>query len=175
MFAQFKGIHTNRVMNKNERIILNSNLAEQNKLVGFVENICDQHNIYNSYYANIVTSISEAFNNAVIHGNGNDDEKNVVVDFVIQNDGFSFCITDQGNGFDFSSIADPTDINNPVEETGRGIFLMDILSDNLEFKNNGRTACMKFLIANINKEAADKRVNKLKAYMHSDVKQASLN
>ncbi|RLD46571.1 MAG: ATP-binding protein [Bacteroidetes bacterium] len=162
-------------MNKNERIILNSNLAEQNKLVGFIENICDQHNIYTSYYANIVTSISEAFNNAVIHGNGNDDEKKVVVDFVIQNDGFSFCITDQGDGFDFSSIADPTDINNPVEETGRGIFLMDILSDNLEFKNNGRTACMKFLIANINKEAADKRVDKLKAYMNSEVKQALLN
>ncbi len=161
-------------MNKNERIVLNSRLAEQNKLAAFIENICDEHNIYNHYYANIVTSLSEAFNNAVIHGNANDDEKSVIVDFVVQDDGFSFCITDEGNGFDFSSVADPTDINNPIETTGKGIFLMDILSDKLEFKNNGRTSCMKFLISNINKEAADKRVNRLKAYLNSEVKHATI-
>jgi len=162
-------------MDKTERLILHSQQSELNKLVGFIENICDIHNIYNSYYANIVTSLTEAFTNAVIHGNNNDDEKSVFIDFTVQNDGFSFCVSDQGNGFDYSSVADPTDINNPIEDTGRGIFLMDILSDNLEFKNNGKTACMKFLIANINKEAADKRVNRLKEYMYQGVKQTSLN
>jgi len=153
-------------MERNSNIILKSVRSELNKVVGFIENICDQHNIFNNYYGNIVTAVSEAFLNAVEHGNSNDITKNVQIHFEVQNDGFAFCVSDEGEGFDINNIADPTESDTM---TGTGIYLMKSLSDDIEFINGGRTACMKFLISTINKEIADARVNMFKTFIKQGV------
>lgn len=155
-------------MERNSHIILKSVRTELNKVVSFIENICDQHNIFNNYYGNIVTATSEAFLNAVEHGNNNDITKNVKIHFEVQNDGFAFCVSDEGDGFDISNIADPTESNSM---TGTGIYIMKSLSDDIEFINGGRTVCMKFLISTINKEIADARVNMFKTYIKTTVNQ----
>ena len=155
-------------MERNSEIQLKSVRSDLNKVVAFIENICDQHNIYNNYYSNIVTAISEAFLNAVEHGNHNDPNKNIKIHFEVQDDGFAFCVSDQGEGFDIENIEDPTESNTM---TGTGIFIMKSLSDDIEFHNGGRTACMKFLISSINKETADTRVNKFKQFIKEGVTQ----
>jgi anti-sigma regulatory factor (Ser/Thr protein kinase) len=81
-----------------------------------------------------------------------------------------FCISDQGDGFDIQNINDPTDINSEDTIHGRGIFLINALSDKVEFKNEGTQVCMKFLISSINREVSDRRIEKLKAFMTKEVK-----
>jgi serine/threonine-protein kinase RsbW len=157
-------------MERNSSIKLKSVKSELNKVVAFIENICDQHNIFNSYYGNIVTAITEAFINAVEHGNKNDSSKDVQIHFEVQNDGFAFCVSDEGEGFEINNIADPTESETM---TGTGIYLMRTLSDDIEFHNNGRTACMKFLISSINKDIADARVNKYKQFIEKGINQKS--
>ena len=47
-------------------------------------------------------------------------------------------VTDQGKGFDFTNIPDPTSPDNVEKVNGRGVFLMVKLSDEIDFVENGR-------------------------------------
>ena len=161
-------------MNKLQSISVKSNPKEIHKVLQFVERICDENNIYTSYYANIVTSITEAFDNAIEHGNNFDESKNINVSFEAKNDGLTFCVEDDGNGFNPTKVDNPTDLNY-TGESGRGLFVMGVLSDKMLFSNNGAKVCFKFLISNINKDISDKRVEKLNAFLGKTVKTSVTN
>jgi serine/threonine-protein kinase RsbW len=156
-------------MNRIETVKFKSETAELNCLVAFIENICDENNIYNNYFGNIVTAVSEAFLNAINHGNHFDPNKKVSLRFETHNDGFSFGISDEGNGFNIHDVVDPTDINTTNEQSGRGLYIISSLSDNLSFSDNGKTIIMKFLISSITKEMADNRINLFKAFVKENV------
>ncbi len=130
----------------------------------YVEEICDEYNINTNYYGNILLVLTEAVKNAIIHGNKNDINKFVNIYFESKPFGLSFIVSDEGDGFDYDSIKDPTDPQNDYSGNGAGIFLIHSLSDNVTFSNNGRTIEMIFKIASINYELAIKRVNALKLY-----------
>ncbi len=156
-------------MKKSENIVLKSDQLYINEVERFVEQICDEHNIYNNYYANILTSIVEAYTNAVEHGNKFNPEKTVRITFNHEQKGLSFQIKDQGNGFDINKIPDPTDLNNEGSE-GRGIFMIKALSDQVEFQDNGRSIKLNFLISSINREVANKRTELFHNFVNQSIK-----
>ena len=49
----------------------------------------------------------------------------------------SLAIKDEGEGFDFNNLPDPTAPENLEKPTGRGVFLMKNLSDLVVFSDNG--------------------------------------
>ena len=53
-------------------------------------------------------------------------------------------IIDQGNGFDYKNIPDPTAPENVEKISGRGIFLMVKLADKIVFNNEGRVVNLTF-------------------------------
>ena len=53
-------------------------------------------------------------------------------------------VKDNGPGFDFMSVPDPTLPENIEKTSGRGLFLIKHLSDELSFANNGATIKMVF-------------------------------
>jgi serine/threonine-protein kinase RsbW len=55
-----------------------------------------------------------------------------------------FVIKDEGPGFNYSTLPDPTSPENLEKPGGRGIFLMKHLSDEVEFKDNGRIVELSF-------------------------------
>ena len=133
----------------------------------FVEDICEEYNINNTYFGNILVAVTEAFDNAVLHGNNNDPSKNVTIDFASKPEGLSFTISDEGNGFDINQIPDPTttDINIDIEEIkGRGIFLIKTLADEVRFPDNGKKVEILFKISSINSVLAIDRINQLKEF-----------
>ena len=69
-------------------------------------------------------AVREAVTNAVLHGNGQDETKNVEIGFL--NTGTSLVITvrDRGVGFDPSAVPDPTEAENLLKASGRGILFM---------------------------------------------------
>ena len=76
-----------------------------------------------------------------------DVSKNVKVEFNIDEEAIQFIVEDEGSGFDFENIPDPTLPENIEKTHGRGIFLMNHLADDIEFCENGALVDMKFRFA----------------------------
>ncbi len=96
-------------------------------------------NVDPNLYPNILISLTEAVNNAMIHGNRNDQSKNIVVTCQEKPNQIFLRISDEGSGFDPLKIADPTCADHLEEEGGRGVFLMKQLTDDILFLDHGRT------------------------------------
>lgn len=120
------------------------NLALVEKLI---DEICENYNINDDYYGNILISITEAVNNAIQHGNKYDPEKCVEIAFESYHGVLYFSVKDEGPGFDYKNLPDPTDPGNIEKINGRGIFLMKNLADEVTFSKNGRIVELNFNIS----------------------------
>jgi serine/threonine-protein kinase RsbW len=82
----------------------------------------------------LLVSCTEAMNNAIIHGNGSDPAKRVVVTCSVGRSFLTIRVKDEGHGFDIESLQDPRDEVNLLKENGRGVFLMRTLMDDVKFR-----------------------------------------
>lgn len=113
-----------------------------------IDEISAEMHLDEDYYGNILIAVTEAVNNAINHGNKQDPNKTVSFVFTEHDDhSISFRITDQGSGFDFENIPDPTAPENIEKVNGRGVFLMKQLSDGVTFDDNGRVVELSFKLA----------------------------
>ncbi|MEZ5070037.1 MAG: ATP-binding protein [Bacteroidales bacterium] len=95
-------------------------------------------------YGNVLVATMEATNNAIVHGNSGDPSKEVRIAIEAIDQFLTVHIEDQGKGFDPLSIPDPTAPENLEKINGRGIFLMERLSDEIQYLNEGRIIELKF-------------------------------
>ena len=112
----------------------------------FIDNSRDVYNISDDLYGNILVAITEAVNNAIQHGNANDKEKIVRLTCASNPTEISFVVEDEGKGFDYNTLPDPTSTENILKPNGRGIFLMKHLSDVLKFEDQGKKVEMVFYL-----------------------------
>jgi len=105
-----------------------------------------KYELEHDLYPNILISLTEAVNNAIKHGNRSDHSKVVYIETRRRIDRVCCIITDEGNGFDYQSLPDPTTPDNIEKIGGRGVFLMQQLSDHIKFHDNGSTVEMEFMI-----------------------------
>tara|TARA_B100000902_G_scaffold271852_1_gene257796 strand:- start:9733 stop:10122 length:390 start_codon:yes stop_codon:yes gene_type:complete len=110
----------------------------------FIENIGEKVSIQEAVYGNVLVSVTEAVNNAIVHGNKEDKNKKVRLGLKKNKKSVRFVVEDEGNGFDFNNLPDPTNPKNLEKVKGRGIFLIKSLSDKTTFKRGGRTVEMLF-------------------------------
>ena len=80
---------------------------------------------------------TEAFVNAVKHGNKFNPKLNVDVEVIKHSDHLEIIVKDQGGGFDHRKIEDCTKSENLTKDGGRGLFLMHKLMDEVKFENGG--------------------------------------
>ena len=81
----------------------------------------------------IVTALREAIANAVRHGNREQPERKVRVDYRIEGRTVTIRVEDEGDGFDPGQIPDPTREENLLRPSGRGIFYMRQFMNSVEF------------------------------------------
>lgn len=112
-----------------------------------INDICSSYAVSEDYYGNILVAVTEAVNNAMQHGNKLDPSKKVDVEFKAGEQGITFLVHDQGEGFDFNTLPDPTNPENIEKPSGRGVFLMRHLADKVEFSDEGRTVHLNFHIS----------------------------
>ncbi len=126
---------------------LSSNPRNVAVIESFVNRIVEQYRISPDLHCNILVSLTEAVNNAIIHGNCGDESKNVSIKLRKQRDTLAIQVSDEGCGFDPAAIPDPTAPENITRCGGRGVFLIQQLSSTVCFRNNGSTVEMQFKIA----------------------------
>ena len=78
-------------------------------------------------------AVREAITNAMVHGNKEDEAKTVEVTLNCLGHELEIEVKDQGEGFDPTSIPDPTDPANILKTSGRGIFLMRTFMDEVQW------------------------------------------
>jgi serine/threonine-protein kinase RsbW len=86
---------------------------------------------------NFRVGLTEALSNAMLYGNSHDPSKRVLVEVALQGGRLQARVTDQGPGFDPSSVPDPTSPENLTKPCGRGLFLMRQLLDEVSFNDQG--------------------------------------
>jgi len=117
------------------------NIALAEKLI---DEACSRYQVHESLYGNILIALTEAVNNAIHHGNSLNPAKNVSLGYEAKENRLIFVVSDEGPGFDYQNLPDPTDPQNLEKPHGRGVFLMRALADEVEFSNSGSTAALAF-------------------------------
>lgn len=121
-----------------------SKIENLRKVERIIDEISGEFHIGEDLYGNILIAALEATNNAIMHGNKLDETKDVTIAFDLIGNILSVKVDDEGNGFDFNNIPDPTAPENIENVNGRGIFLMEKLSDKISFSRNGATVELEF-------------------------------
>ena len=109
-----------------------------------IDELCDKHRMLSEHYGDVLIAMTEAVNNAIVHGNRLDANKSVLVEYSVRDKDLFFRVVDEGPGFDYDNLPDPTAPENIERPNGRGVFLMRNLADECGFEDDGRIVELKF-------------------------------
>lgn len=127
-----------------ESISINSDIEKLRIVEALVDTLSKKLGISDEVYGKILISTVEAVNNAILHGNKGIVAKMVTVDFKADGNWFEVAVSDEGDGFAYDSLPDPTDPANIENLHGRGVFIMRSLADVIEYNDTGNQVTMKF-------------------------------
>ena len=109
-----------------------------------IEEVRDSYQVNEDTFGNMLVALTEAVTNAIYHGNKSDPGKKIRIEYGCVHNTLTFTVADEGTGFDFYHLPDPTAPENLEKECGRGIFLMKHLADQLIFSDGGRVVELNF-------------------------------
>ena len=132
------------VLAENQKLLIPSKSENIVLVEKLVDDVCDLFDIKEDIYGHLLVALTEAVNNALQHGNKANPNKNIEITFKVKNETLFFTIKDEGPGFDPSTLPDPTDPANIEKPTGRGIFLMKHLADEVSFEDKGTKVILEF-------------------------------
>lgn len=125
-------------------LVISSQLSCINEVRLFLDSIFNDSNLDNVLFNRVFLGLSEAVNNAIVHGNRLDQTKNVIVKVLVSDSKMFLEIHDEGEGFSWSCIEDPTCFENLKKENGRGIFIMHQIADEVTFLDGGKKVLISF-------------------------------
>src|SRR6056297_2835335 len=121
-----------------------SKIDNINEVEKFVDEFSEENQIHSDIYGKILIAAVEAVNNSIVHGNKEDVNKKVYITLKVEGNKIIIGVEDEGGGFDYSKIPDPTKPENVENIHGRGIYLMKHLADSVHFENDGKLVRMHF-------------------------------
>ena len=146
---------------------LGNDLAEITPVVSLLEMRLARFAIDDTSRIQVSVALREAIVNAMLHGNlelasslkeedpdahdklaserrAQDPYKGrkVRVTVTETNDAVSYMVSDDGAGFDLTSVRDPLDLENLERTSGRGLFLIRTFMDEVKHTNGGKTITM---------------------------------
>ncbi len=118
------------------RMVIHSDQSYIQEVEKITEKIADHMQFSDEEKDSLAISVTEIVGNAIVHGNRKDIHKQVTIDFEYKNDKVTVTIQDEGRGFDEKDVANPLEPENLLKESGRGIFIVRALMDQVEIENN---------------------------------------
>ena len=127
-----------------ESLELSSNYKSIASVEKLIDKVCNTVGVNEESYGNVLIAVTEAVNNAIQHGNKENESLHISVSVKDNTKEVCFSVKDEGLGFDFNNLPDPTSPDNILKESGRGIFLMQNLADKVEFVGEGNEVSLFF-------------------------------
>lgn len=125
-------------------ISIPSDFSYLKKVEDFIHGVLEDVRASDLIYGSIILCVNESVNNAICHGNKQDLNKHVTIFAECIGEYLIIEVADEGNGFNFEDLPDPTKTENLRKEGGRGLFIIKYLVDQITFKNNGSIIQLKF-------------------------------
>lgn len=117
----------------------NSSLTILDLIQPITDKVCEQLEFDEDGQYWIWLATQEALNNAIKHGNKMDPNKMVDFGVHVVDGEFRITIQDEGPGFDLTQVPDPTQPENLLKTSGRGIFYMKSFMDRVEYNTENGT------------------------------------
>jgi serine/threonine-protein kinase RsbW len=108
------------------------------KITDELKNLCPHKEII----FDVRVAMEEALRNAMLHGNKLDPDKKVAVEADVFGDCVRIVVEDEGEGFIPENVPDPTDEENILKTSGRGVYMINHLMDEVKYENGGRRVVM---------------------------------
>ena len=124
-------------MNK-KQIKITSEKINLGKVESFLTKIFDLFEINKDLFYKVLICVNEAVINSIVHGNKNETGKIILIQTFCTKNFLCFRITDEGEGFNYKNLPDPTTKSNLHCETGRGLFIIKSISEEINFRKNGK-------------------------------------
>lgn len=121
----------------NFEIAIPSSLEQLQEVDRFTEMVSDSVNMCEDDKDNLAIAVSEVVNNSITHGNNEDEAKKVFLRFYVADSVVTVYIKDEGEGFDPGDLDSPLDPENLLKESGRGIFILRSITDEVSFTDTG--------------------------------------
>ncbi|MBN1760221.1 MAG: SpoIIE family protein phosphatase [Chitinispirillaceae bacterium] len=118
-------------------ILMAMRLQEIDQVCSIILREMDCHGYPDRYIKQVKICIFEMMTNAILHGNGGDPDKKVLVFYKISAIETVISVVDEGPGFDYSAIPDPLTPENRTRDHGRGLFLIRHYLDEVAFNAAG--------------------------------------
>ncbi len=124
---------------KDIKLVIPSSLEQIEIIEKAAEKTADKMKFTDEEKDSLAIAVTEAVNNAILHGNKLDKNKKVTILFQLEKDKLVVRIKDEGPGFKPEQVSDPLAPENLLKESGRGIFILSSLMDEVkyEFDENG--------------------------------------
>lgn len=130
-----------------KEIVIPSKIENISIIEKLVDELSETLKFSSEVYGNLLVAVIEGVNNAILHGNKLDETKKVVINYLAENNILTFSIKDEGKGFDYKKLPDPTHPDNIEKPHGRGVFLMRNLADEILFNETGSEITLKFKLS----------------------------
>lgn len=115
-------------MSESETILIDRDVAtnrdELRMLPDLMEAARAQCAITDDQFYSLVIALTEAINNAIVHGNRGDASKRLRYRVACAPDGIHCSVEDEGAGFELSEVPDPVAPENLLRDGGRGLFII---------------------------------------------------
>jgi serine/threonine-protein kinase RsbW len=119
-----------------QKIKLPSRIESVDEAALKADEFAKEQGLGDDFVSAIDLAIRESVANAVKHGNKFAEEKTVDLTLARTDEGFEITVRDYGTGFDVDEIPDPTDPENLLKASGRGILFMRSFMDVVEWSNH---------------------------------------
>ncbi|MGE5175897.1 MAG: ATP-binding protein [Hyphomicrobiales bacterium] len=116
------------------RLTIGSRLELLSMVHALLEGIGRQFSLAEEWVQAVQIAVIEAGTNAIQHGNVFAEDKSVTFDFRLEDDALVVEVDDYGKGFDPKRVGDPTDPSALLNPSGRGVYLMRELMDDVSFE-----------------------------------------
>ncbi|MFM8472411.1 MAG: ATP-binding protein [Candidatus Kapaibacterium sp.] len=135
------------MLSEQYQITLTSVRENISRIEPFLRSIPYVHELPESVYYNALIVLTEAVNNAIIHGNACIESKEVDVVVRVDAERFVIIVTDEGEGFDPEAVPDPRRRENILKDGGRGVFLIKALSQDVRYAFTGQGMQVEMVIS----------------------------
>ncbi|MFQ3598491.1 MAG: ATP-binding protein [Chloroherpetonaceae bacterium] len=134
-------------MQSRYELILESDLSEVRRVEGFVKTMCQDHHFEKNFVHDVMLLITEATNNAIMHGNKLDKTKRATLLCTIEGGYLTIEVSDEGSGFNPDEIPNPLAPENLLKPSGRGVFLIKNFAEQVDYAFSPSGTTLKIRVA----------------------------